>query len=488
MLSAEEARLAELARPKVLRKNISAVGLGYVVGALAGFGAQTVLARRLGPERYGIYIAAFSLVTIEAVLDELGGTSYLVREGARDLRRLQSLLGNVLLLKMVVNLAALVVALAVALALGFGRTGLVVVGLFSVMFAANAAIRSFRGGLQAAERLHIGAFLGMVNALISALGMVWVVQAGGGLLGAVAFSTAVSVALVPVSWLILRMHVHFHLTWAWPSARQVLVLSLPFALVEVLTFATRNADVLIVRGFLGDGAAGLYGAAYRLIMILLFLPGVFLDSTYRSLAALAIENRAQFSLLVDRVAAGVFLLALPLAAGGAVVGGRILLLIFGSSYTQATGVFKILLVSLPFAFPAIILLPAIVVGEKPRVAAYLLGLCFGAKLLVNLVLVPTFGPTAAAMTTVATDFLLAAAATIVLVRDGSQLRWPKLCAPGVGVAALMAIAIVPLRRLPLVCPVSVGALIYFGGLILLRMPTRLGLGLSHAPKLVREPD
>jgi O-antigen/teichoic acid export membrane protein len=327
----------------------------------------------------------------------------------------------------------------------------------------------------------------MVNAVVSALGMAWVVEAGGGLVGAVALSTAVSVVLVPVSWLILRMHVRFRVTWTWQAARRVMLLSLPFAIVEVLTFAIRNSDVLIVRGFYGDSAAGLYGSASRLLIILLWLPGVFLDSTYRSLAALAVEKRQQFSLLVDRVAAGVCLLGLPLAAGGAVIGQRIVPLIFGARYVHAGAIFKILLLSLPFSFPAMILVAAIMVGPKPRWGAWILGAAFGGKMVVNLLLVPLFGPSAAAVTWVVTDFLLVTTATIVLLRAGTRLHWPRRCLPGVGMAALMTIAIVPLRTLPLVWPVSVGAVVYFGGLMLMKIPAQLGLReLLHPPKAERE--
>src|SRR5687768_2815111 len=85
---------------RVIRKNLAFVGLAYGLGAAAGFVAQAVIARELGPAVYGEYIAALSLVTILAVLYEAGANEYLVRETAHAPRRLGELLGDLLLVKL----------------------------------------------------------------------------------------------------------------------------------------------------------------------------------------------------------------------------------------------------------------------------------------------------------------------------------------------------------------------------------------------------
>src|SRR5918911_198461 len=85
--------------PGLLRKNLSVVSLMYLVSGITGFAAQAVLARHLGRATMGVFFAAFSLVTIVQVLDRLAREEYVVREGARDRGRLQTLVGDVLLLK-----------------------------------------------------------------------------------------------------------------------------------------------------------------------------------------------------------------------------------------------------------------------------------------------------------------------------------------------------------------------------------------------------
>src|SRR2546423_8612645 len=192
---------------RLLRKNLSVVSLAYLVSGLAGFAAQAVLARQLGRGQMGIFFAAFSLVTIVQVLDRLAREEYVVREGARDLGRLQTLVGEILTLKAVTGILVVGISAALALALHLPREGVLIAILLAVMAGASAGGDAFRSGLQAIERLEIGSVISMANAVISAVGMIAIVLAGGGLVAAVAFSTAVTIVAAPASWLVLSRHV-----------------------------------------------------------------------------------------------------------------------------------------------------------------------------------------------------------------------------------------------------------------------------------------
>jgi O-antigen/teichoic acid export membrane protein len=248
-------------------------------------------------------------------------------------------------------------------------------------------------------------------------------------------------------------------------------------MVGLLTFAVTYADALIVRSSLGQRDTGLYGAAYRLVLVLQFLPSIYLDSAYRTMAHLAAEAREAFGTFVDRSTAGLFLLSLPFAVGGLLIGDRVLVLAFGSAFAPAAPAFRALLWSLPFAFPSWMLISAVVVGDRPQTAGWILGGAFVGNVAVNLAVVPTFGIEAAGWTTVATEACITVAASLVLHKRGVPVRWPVLAAPGAVAAAAMGLALIPIRDLPLFVPLVVGPAVYFGLLGALRTPARLGLRL-----------
>src|SRR5436190_10375369 len=285
---------------RLLRKNLSVVSLTYLVSGIAGVAAQAVLARKLGEAIFGDYVAAFSLVAIVTVLDRLARDEYVVREGVRDHRRLEDLIANVLGLKLVTG--ALVIALTAGLAvlLGFPRAAIDAAVLLAVMAGASAVAEPFRSGLQAIEHLEVAAAISIANAIVSAVGIVVLVEAGYGLVAAIAFSTLVTIVTIPVSWVALRRRLQIRVR---VSPRRMLRLareSFAFTVAGVLTVATGYVDALVIQGMLGRHSTGLYGAAYRIVVVFGWIPLIFQTAMYRSISYLAQREREGFGPFVER--------------------------------------------------------------------------------------------------------------------------------------------------------------------------------------------
>jgi O-antigen/teichoic acid export membrane protein len=460
---------------RVIRKNLFFVGMAYGIGAAAGFVAQAIIARELGVAVFGEYIAALSLVTILAVLLEAGATDYLVRETAREPRRLGELLGDLLLVKLLAGVVVGGLAVGLAAALGFSGTEIVMAGILAVMLGANGVTRPFRGGLQGIERMGVGSSLAIANSVVSAAGIIVIVSSGRGIVTAVAFSALVSLALVPISWLALARYVPVWPRGSWQGARDVALISFPFTAVHLLTAGTSYADAVVIRVLVGPPETGTYGAAYRLFLVLQFMPAIYLDSVYRTMAHLAHQSGSAFRDFVERSAAALLLLALPLTAGGAALADPIVELVFGDAFTDAAPVFRVLLVSLPLSFPVWVLVAAVMVEERTRSAGWILAVALSANILANIVLVPAYGIIASAWITVATDAGIALAATALLAGRGVRIRWLRLAAPALPAAALVGVVALALRDLPLVVPILAGAVVYAAGLKVAGYPARLGV-------------
>jgi O-antigen/teichoic acid export membrane protein len=460
---------------RLIRKNLVSVAVAYGGGALAGLAAQVVLGRELGRVAFGEYIAAFSLLTVLAVAFEVGATDYLVRDAAREPSRLPAVLTDVLGLRLAAAIPVAVVALAAAAALGFGGRELAVTALMAVMFIANALSKPFRAGLQAIERLEVASALSTANAFVSAAGMIVLVLAGYGLVAAVGFSAAVSVAVIPLAWRALARSRAIPLRWSRDRMRRAARASLPFAAVNVGIFATSYADTLVIRGLLGAAATGAYGAAYRLFVVLQFVPSIYVDAVYRTLADLAHRAPERFAAFVERSAAILLVLGLPLAFGGVSLASPIMRTIFGTGFGPASDAFRVLLLSLPLSFPLWILIIGLLVGTRPRIAALLLASSFAANLAANLVLVKPLGIVASAWITLATDASLALAATWCLRHAGVSARWLALGARALPAAIATGAVAYVLRSAPLTIPVIAGAIVYVVGLELSGVRAALGI-------------
>lgn len=460
-------------RARVIRKNLLVVGIAYAAGGAGGFIAQVVLARNVAPADFGLYVAAASLVAIVRVVHQLGGAEYLVREGAREPSRLGVLVGDVIVLTGFTTLLAIGVATAAGITLGFRGSGVAAAALLALMSGAAAVSGALRSAMQAIERMELSSAVSIGVAVASVAGMIAAVAAGWGIVGVAAAGAFAALAGIPAAWMILRPHVAVRLRPSLGAARLVARASLPFAAVGMFLFGANYADTLVIRGFLGDDQTAIYGAAYRVFMVLGWLPLIFANSVYRTLSDLAYRDRPRFGQFVERSAAALLVLAVPLAVGGTLVGGKLVPMVFGDAYADGAGVLRVLLWGLPFAFPGVLLIAAVVLGDRPQTAGRILAVGFAANLVANLAVVPVFGIRAAAWTTLGTEAFLAVAAGAALRSHGVGARWAGYALPAAASAALMALVVWPLREAPLPLAVTAGGAAYGMGLLVLRTPERL---------------
>ena len=233
-----------------------------------------------------------------------------MRETARSPRRLGELLGDLLLVKLVAGAVVGAIAIAIAAALGFKREQVACRDRAPRGDAGCKCPRRspFAPGCRGSSAWELGSSLAIANSVVSAAGMPSSsVVTGHGLVTAVAFSALVSLVLVPISWLALGRYVHFSLRGSWKGARSVTQISFPFTAFTLLTYATNYADAIIIRVLVGAPLTGTYGAAYRLFLVVQFLPAIYLDSVYRTIAHLAQQSGTEFRDFVERSTAAIAL-------------------------------------------------------------------------------------------------------------------------------------------------------------------------------------
>ncbi|MHB8512479.1 MAG: glycosyltransferase [Actinomycetota bacterium] len=452
---------------RMLRRNLGWVAASYAIAGAVGFAATAVIARRIGRSEFGTYAAALSLVAIVRVVDRIARDEVVVRDGARRPRDVGDLVGTFLGLKLVTAIIGVAIGTAAAFAFGFGSSGIQIVALGALMAGADGATDAFRSGLQAIERLDRAVAISIGVSVSSAAGMIAVIQSGGGIVGAVAASTACSVAAVPIAWLV--SHKCFHVRITFRRSRLFLRNSLPFALIGTLTVGLVSVDVLLVLLLLGRAQAGLYGAAGRLLVIIGWMPIVVQTAAYRSLASLD-HRSAAFAKLVRNLSAFLLIIAAAIAAGGYITSGRILALAFGRDFAAAAPAFRILLLSLVFSFPGIPLLTALMVRPKPNQAARVLLLGFVTDVAIDLVFIPRFGIVAASWGAVVSSLVVTAGFAFVLSRDGVKLHWVRTALPLVPASLACMIAVRSTASLALPIVIAIGALAYSVSLIALRVP------------------
>jgi O-antigen/teichoic acid export membrane protein len=104
---------------KLLVRNVSHLGIGQVASTTLGILLSAVIGRALEPSQLGILYIVFAISSFVSNIVDWGQSTYLVREMARGRIDEPELIGSALLVRLATFVFSAVIAITIALALGY---------------------------------------------------------------------------------------------------------------------------------------------------------------------------------------------------------------------------------------------------------------------------------------------------------------------------------------------------------------------------------
>lgn len=368
--------------------------------------------RGLGVEGYGVLTATLGLATMFGSASNIGTSLYLTREVARTPERASALFTNLLVGRLLLISLVIGLTLWVGQALGYARPAMTTL-FFAALFASGAQILELCRALYRAFEVLRYEAVSVVTERLMVIGFGTML-----LLSAPAPATAVGgmalgmgLALTANLW-----WVHHRLA---PVGRRVIShrlllaayrTALPLGLFSLFAdLYVRSGPVLLER-LVSAQAAGVYGAASRLIEAALLLPTMVAAVLLPRLSALRhLGEAAAYRRLLFRGLFGVGLAAVVVAAVGTLLGPWILhLLDPNPAFAQSGPLFQVLVWSFPLMVINFLLSTALFVGDQQRYLAVVCGLAVVVSLGLSLVMIPVMGTYGAVFALLGTEaFVLA---------------------------------------------------------------------------------
>lgn len=401
-----------------------AIKLGYVV---LQFAISIALARLLEPAGYGAYSYVVALVGLLAVPANLGFPTYLTRVVAVYLEKGERSLLQGLLIgsRQLVALAATVLAATSIIVLevsdgamsGIERqivaAGMLLLPLYALGETISGGIRGLGHVLLAQipnQLIRPGLFLAFT------LFMVAIGSAMTPTRAILAHAAAASLAVILGNSL-LRLAARSALGNPKPqfAIKDWLLGALPFSLLAGAQLLNHYTDVIMLGMMMGDEPVGLYRVAIQmsdgLNMILLAITAAIAPQLAR------LSSRGDWQ-SVQRllVTAHRFGIALLLPICGLLVFFRepFLQLAFGREYLASSGALLILIIGRVVYATVGFSGTALSMFGRPGIAAFANLLSVGANIVLNLMLIPTFGIMGAALATIVSDFAVNLMLSILL--------------------------------------------------------------------------
>lgn len=437
--------------------------IGKVFGTLLGVITAAVIQRYLRPEGFGAYTAAMAYVSFFSVVADLGLYLILIRDINKPNADVSKIISTMLGLRwasalLILGGSAIVVwalpfySVAVKQAIQIGAISFVAVAGTQLLVALFQS-RMSMVWVTVAELIGRVALLGgTVLVVLGHLGL-------QSLMLVVAGSSALNLIMLLSS---TRKFATIRPRIDWVAWKAILRDALPVSISIVLNLIYFKADTILLSVFhKGDYAIGLYGAAYKVLEILITFPIIFVGLLLPTLGrAHASNDRETFLRVFQKGFEILLLLVTPLIIGGSMLAREILVAIGKGDFAPAAPVLQMLLIAVGASYLNALSGHTITIINRQRqmVWGYLSVALIG--LITYVTLIPRFSYYGAATGTILTESLAAIigyALILRVMRFRMQLGViPKLVLAG----ALMAASIALLRPFEPWFALVVGGLVY----------------------------
>ncbi len=447
-----------------LGRNVRWLALAEICTKGFGLIAVAFLTRRLGAVGLGQYALGFVWLEILSELHGLSLEDVIARDVAQKPQTAaRTLLGSLALIALitpVIILGAFAVSLVYRDVLGIGLIGIFIASVLRTparmllsFYTAEENLRPF-SIWQSAEKFGIAGSTVLV--LLLGGGIRWIFW------------------MLPIVYLLLLVPV---LTGAirrygvdFAGRRDIGYLfrrGLEFTGLKFVSLLYNRIDIVLVERLLDLHMAGLYSAARRLLDVLRSVPLLIAKGLYPVLSRKFTEGLPALGQVIGRFEKMMVLYSLPLVIGGIVLSYRIMGFIYGSGFDESGRIF------IPFVW--ILILSSIrrppmtylIAAHRQNRATLILASGVALNILFLFVLIPRLGILGAVYAVLLPELLMVAVLFRELAVDRVPIPTRSIIGGPLAAAAVMTVAVVLARGLPLFVVIGIGAAVYVAGLLLL---------------------
>lgn len=443
---------------------------GKVLSTITGIIVISLMTRRLGAEGFGAYSTANAFLQIFALVMDIGiNVTFpaILGEHAHDEKYQERLFSAIFTLRLIMSaVVILLIAPLVAFVWPFPLAIKIAVVALSLSYVFPNLQQILIGVQQQRLRMGLSSIAENVGRLVNIAGLLMGPFFGWGLTAQCWIISVSSFSVFAINaWSVQRF---LPLRWNWDPETWLMVLkrSWPVGLSIGLNLVYYKADTLILQHYRPGIEVGWYGAAYRVLEVLITVPFLYagillpiLSKTWRD------RRKEDLSALISRSLDVMILLTLPLIVGMYWFGERSLVLISGPEFIQAGSLSRILIFAVAAIYFNTILSYTIVALQAQRRMLPVYALTAVITLVSYFAFIPKYGAIAAAWLTVASESLILFGSAITVWRFVRFLPSGRLLAGTLVAAGAMWASGFYLSSLPLVLGIVLMSLIYAGLLL-----------------------
>lgn len=380
--------------------------VAQILTRIISFIYSIFLARVLGVEGFGIITVAIAYFAIVSSISDLGFNRFLIREVVREKGKLDDLLWNLVFLRLTITSIIFAVFSLVLYSFDPDKFRVNVILLATLAIIPSSIAITFDGIFIALQKLQYSAISILLSYMTTSLLGLYLVSNNFGPAGAAGAIVIGQILYTLVLLVFLqRQKLLSSSKLSLPLMKNAIMCSIPYGLIGVLGLIYFRIDSVLLSYLRGSYETGLYGAGYRFLESIIFIPSAFGFALFPSMVKLHDSDKQQLKSvyfkslkLLGLFGLGIFLFYFFILPE--------IIKILLPDYRESLEVIKILAFSIPFIFLATPGVQVLLSSEKYLKTVIGLSIFTVAfNITLNLAFIPKYGLLAASWITVLSDVL-----------------------------------------------------------------------------------
>ncbi|MCF6168100.1 flippase [Lutibacter sp.] len=383
---------------KGIIKNFLHLASSFIVSKLFLLVAIAVGARMLGPEQWGIFSYAFTILFIMHLLGDFGFHTLIMREVAKRSLSAQQFL-KVIWSRFWLGLLSISLAYLALKITNADDQVLWVLGILSLSILLRpvyASVRSLSQGLEQMQWTMVldvalyGTFLVVVALGLNLFYLSPIVPAIAWFVGVVISMVAAIYVYRKCQTLLIQTNVNID-----SSQLSLIKMAAPFLMINVIVVIFHRVDVLMLEWFRGYEEVGYYSVAYQVFDAVALLPGLMVTVLFPRM----LKYKSELRVVLPKMLFIVAILSSMIAFFTVLSADMMITTVFGDSYTKAIPLVPVLMLGVPLMATTGVLAHVLFTEQRTSLSAFATGISLVVNIALNYIFIPQYGMMAAGVAT-----------------------------------------------------------------------------------------
>ena len=459
----------ELKTARRIVVNFASLMASQIIARLIQLAIFVFLARSLRKDDFGVFSFGFAFSMIAVIIADFGLSLLLVREISRDKKSASKYLSNSIYAKIILSVITLILAILFFEIIDYSKEVKIVAYVMLLFTLLQSFTEIYFSIYRAFEKMYYDALIKILRMALLLAAVFYLIKKGYGIAAiSMAFLVTEIIILIMAAILTYTKFVRISFRFDYRVIKRLIENSSIFFFSVVFTTIYLYIDQIFISKLRGTTEVGVYSAAANIVIMLIFIPQMYVNSIFPVISRFYITSKKSLKLAYEKSFKYMFVLGLSIATGIYVLSDKIIFLLYGKEFIEAVIVLKVLTGYSFLKFLNPVTGYTLIAINKQGTRLFGQASAAVINIVLNIILIPKYGIVGAAIATLVTEiiFFIIYSGFISKYGFGFQFLWSFIYKPLLA-AGIMVFSLQFIDNLYLA--VFIGCLIYVAMLLILRI-------------------